>query len=37
MLRLLQKVFNKEDVANKWLADYEAKAKEAGDKINRIW
>ena len=27
------KVFNKEDVANKWLADYEAKAKKAGDKI----
>lgn len=27
------KVFNKEDIANKWLADYEAKAKEAGDKI----
>ena len=26
-------VFNKEDVANKWLADYEAKAKKAGDKI----
>ena len=26
-------LFGKEDVANKWLADYEAKAKEAGDKI----
>lgn len=27
------KIFNKEDVANKWLATYEAKAKEAGNKI----
>ena len=27
------KVFNKEDEANKWLSDYEAKAKEAGEKI----
>ena len=27
------KVFNKEDVANKWLEDYEKKAVEAGDKI----
>lgn len=27
------KVFNKEEVANKWLADYEAKATKEGDKI----
>ena len=27
------KVFNKEDEANKWLSDYESKAKEAGEKI----
>lgn len=27
------KIFNKQDVANKWLADYEAKAKEDGNKI----
>ncbi|WP_027703130.1 iron-hydroxamate ABC transporter substrate-binding protein [Metaclostridioides mangenotii] len=26
-------VFNKEDKANKWLTDYEAKAKDAGDKV----
>ncbi|WP_291628564.1 iron-hydroxamate ABC transporter substrate-binding protein [Clostridium sp.] len=32
-VKAFAKVFNKEDVANKWLADYEAKAKEAGDKI----
>ena len=32
-VRALGKVFGKEDVANKWLADYEAKAKKAGDKI----
>lgn len=32
-VKAFAKVFNKEDVANKWLADYEGKAKEAGDKI----
>ena len=32
-VKAFAKVFNKEDVAEKWLADYEAKAKEAGDKI----
>lgn len=32
-VRTLAKVFNKEDVANEWIANYESKAKEAGDKI----
>ena len=32
-VRALAKVFNKEDVANEWIANYETKAKEAGDKI----
>ena len=32
-VRALGKVFDKEDVANEWIANYEAKAKEAGDKI----
>lgn len=32
-IRAFAKVFNKEDEANKWLENYEAKAKEAGDKI----
>ena len=32
-VRALGKVFGKEDVANEWIANYEAKAKEAGDKI----
>ena len=32
-VKAFAKVFNKEDVANKWLESYEAKAKEAGDKI----
>lgn len=32
-VRAFAKVFNREDEANKWLADYEVKAKEAGDKI----
>ena len=32
-VRALAKVFNKEDVANEWIDNYEAKAKEAGDKI----
>ena len=32
-VKAVGKVFGKEDEANKWLADYEAKAKEAGDKI----
>ena len=32
-VKAFAKVFNKEDEANKWLADYEVKAKEAGDKI----
>ena len=32
-VKAFAKVFNKEDEANKWLADYETKAKEAGDKI----
>lgn len=31
-VKAFAKVFNKEDAANKWLADYEAKAKEAGEK-----
>ena len=32
-VKAFAKVFNKEDVAEKWLAAYETKAKEAGDKI----
>ncbi|MEG1254389.1 iron-hydroxamate ABC transporter substrate-binding protein [Clostridium sp.] len=32
-VKAFAKAFNKEDAANKWLADYEAKATEAGDKI----
>lgn len=32
-VRALAKVFNKEDIANEWIANYENKAKEAGDKI----
>ena len=37
-VRALGKVFDKEEVANEWIANYEAKAKEAGDKIKvRIW
>lgn len=32
-VRAFAKVFNKEDAANEWIANYEAKAKEAGDKI----
>ncbi|MDU2490598.1 MAG: iron-hydroxamate ABC transporter substrate-binding protein [Clostridium celatum] len=32
-VKALAKVFDKEDVANEWIANYEAKAKEAGDKI----
>ena len=32
-VKAFAKVFNKEDAANKWLADYEAKAKAAGEKI----
>ncbi|WP_297713451.1 iron-hydroxamate ABC transporter substrate-binding protein [Clostridium sp.] len=32
-VKALAKVFNKEDDANEWIANYEAKAKEAGDKI----
>ena len=32
-VKAFAKVFNKEDAANEWLANYEAKAKEAGDKI----
>ncbi len=32
-VKAFAKVFDKEDAANKWLANYEAKAKEAGDKI----
>ena len=32
-IKSIAKVFNKEDIAEKWLADYDAKAKEAGDKI----
>ncbi len=32
-VKAFAKVFNKEDKANKWLTDYEAKAKDAGDKI----
>ena len=32
-VRALAKVFDKEDIANEWIANYETKAKEAGDKI----
>ena len=32
-VKALAKVFDKEDVANEWIDNYEAKAKEAGDKI----
>ncbi|WP_370831013.1 iron-hydroxamate ABC transporter substrate-binding protein [Clostridium sp.] len=32
-VKALAKVFDKEDVANEWIANYEAKAKEAGGKI----
>lgn len=32
-VKAFAKVFGKEDAANKWLADYEAKALEAGNKI----
>lgn len=32
-VKAFAKVFNKEDIANEWLEKYEAKAKEAGDKI----
>ena len=32
-VRALGKVFDKEDVANEWIANYEAKAKEAGDTL----
>lgn len=32
-VRALGKVFDKEDVANEWIANYESKTKEAGDKI----
>jgi len=32
-VKAFAKVFNKEDEANKWLADYESKAKVAGEKV----
>lgn len=32
-VRAFAKVFNKEEAANKWIEDYEKKAKEEGDKI----
>ena len=32
-VKALANVFNKEDIADKWLAEHETKAKEAGDKI----
>lgn len=32
-VKAFAKVFNKEDIANKWLENYENKAKEEGDKI----
>ena len=32
-IKSIASVFNREEEANKWLANYEAKAKEAGDKI----
>ena len=32
-VKAFAKVFNKEDAADKWLADYEANAQEAGNKI----
>ncbi len=34
-IRSLGKLFNKEDVASKWVEQYEAKAKAAGDKIKK--
>lgn len=32
-IKALAKVFNKEDMANKWISDYEKKSNEAGNKI----
>lgn len=32
-VKALAKVFDKEDIANEWISNYEAKSKEAGDKI----
>lgn len=32
-VKAFAKVFNKEDEANKWIADYESKAKDAGEKV----
>ncbi|GAA0083678.1 ABC transporter substrate-binding protein [Clostridium sp. CTA-7] len=34
-VKAFAKLFNKEDIANKWLEDYEAKAKAAGDNIKK--
>lgn len=34
-VKSLAKVFNKEETANKWLADYEKKAKEVGEKVKK--
>lgn len=32
-VKALAKVFDKEDIANEWISNYESKSKEAGDKI----
>lgn len=32
-VKALAKVFDKEDIANEWISNYEAKSKESGDKI----
>lgn len=34
-VRNFSKVFNKEDIANKWIEDYEVKAKDAGEKVKK--
>lgn len=34
-IKSLAKVFNKEDIADEWIEDYEVKAKAAGDKIKK--
>lgn len=34
-VKALAKVFNKEETANKWLTDYDKKAKEVGDKVKK--
>lgn len=34
-VKAFAKVFNKEEAANKWISNYESKAKEAGDKVKK--